>query len=123
MNEETKQRISEWLRHSPLTRGVLVRGIRFPDQTFVCDLEARDFPSSALEQAWRSVADTFQVLTAQRLPADRLTWVYEHAILHYVRRGDGAMLGLFVSKKHGQADPGEIERLLNEFLLLDSPPG
>jgi hypothetical protein len=123
MSEETKQSLSEWLRNSPSIRGVLVRGIRFADQTFVCDLDARDFPLSALEQAWRSVADTFQVLTAQRMPPTRLTWVYEHSILHCVRRDDGAILGVFVSKKHGPADPAGVDRLLSQFRSLDSDHG
>src|ERR671925_331965 len=95
MSEEIKERITDWLRRTPPARGVLVRGIRFADQTFVCDFDSRDFPMSALEQAWRSVADTFQVLEAQRLPPTRLTWVFERAVLHCVRREDGTILGVF----------------------------
>lgn len=119
MNEAIKERITQWLRGTPPVRGVLVRGIRFADQTFFCDFDSRDFPLSALEQAWRSVADTFDVLSAQRLPPTRLTWVYERAELHCVRRPDGAILGDFVGKKLTGADPEGLERLLAEFELLD----
>jgi len=27
------------------------RGVRFPDQTFMSDVDARDFPAKAIEQA------------------------------------------------------------------------
>lgn len=115
MHQESKQHLSEWLRGAPFIPGVLVRGIRFADETFVCDLDSRDFPAAALEQAWRSVADTFQVLFAQRLPATQLTWVYAGAMLHCARRSDGAILGVFVSRKHSQVNLSAIENLLAEF--------
>lgn len=119
MSDANQERITQWLRSTPPVRGVLVRGIRFADETFVCDFDSRDFPLSALEQAWRSVADTFDVLQAQRLPATRLTWVYERAVLHCVRRRDGAILGAFVGKKLTTADPEGLERLLSDFEMLD----
>lgn len=120
MNEETKQRITDWLRTTTPVTGALVRGIRFADQTFVCDFDSRDFPMSALEQAWRSVADTFQVLSAQHLPPSRLTWIYERALLHCVRRQDGAILGVFVSKKITATDRAALDRALEEFLALSA---
>lgn len=123
MSDESKEQITGWLRSTPPVRGVLVRGIRFADETFFCDLDSRDFPLSALEQAWRAVADTFEVLSAQRLPSTRLTWVYERAVLHCVRRADGAILGAFVGKKVTGADPDGLERLLAEFESLAVNPG
>jgi hypothetical protein len=59
------------------------------------------------------------VLTAQRLTPTQLTWVYERAVLHCVRRADGAILGAFVGKKLTGADPDGLERLLTEFESLD----
>ncbi|MCU0783454.1 MAG: hypothetical protein MUF81_05270 [Verrucomicrobia bacterium] len=67
VSEETKEQLANWPRRAPSVRGVLVRGVGFTDQTITCDLDSRDFPVSALEQAARSAADTFQVLNAQRL--------------------------------------------------------
>ena len=116
MNEELKKRIVEWLRHTPSVRGALVRSIRFADETFVSDSTSPDFPAGALEQAWRSVTDTFQVLAAQRLSATRLTWVYERAILHCARREDGAIFGVFVSRREANADEVGLNRLMSEFL-------
>ncbi len=114
MSEESKDRFTQWLRTSPAVRGALVRGIRFPDETFVSDMDARDFPNTALEQAWRMVADTFQVLRAQRVPATRLTWVHERTVLYCVQRADGAILGVFFSRRTA-ADPAALDKLLLEF--------
>jgi hypothetical protein len=117
-SEQAKQRITDWLRRSPAVRGVLVRGVRFADQTFVSDFDSRDYPAGALELAWRSVADTFQVLTAHRLPPTRLTWVYERSVLHCVRRDDGSILGLFVAKNLVEQSREGVDRLLSEFTSL-----
>jgi len=120
MSEESKEQITQWLRTYPTVRGSLVRGIRFADETFVSDVDARDFPATALEQAWRSVADTFQVLSAQHLPPTRLTWVHERTVLHCVQRADGAILGVFLSRKTTDADPVALDKLLAEFQGLPS---
>lgn len=118
MTEEAKQQITRWLEALPSLRGGLVRGVRFPDETFVSDFDSRDFPVTALEQAWRSVADTYQVLTAQQFPPSRLTWVYERTLLHCVMRADGAIFGMFVAKKGAEANQPEFDHLLTEFQSL-----
>jgi hypothetical protein len=115
MSEQSKEQITQWLCSYPAVRGMLVRGIRFADETFVSDMDARDFPAAALEQAWRSVADTFQVLSAQRLPATRLTWVHDRTVLHCVQRADGAILGVFLSRKTAEADVAALDQLFTEF--------
>ncbi len=117
MNAVNKELITSWLRTSATLRGALVRGVRFPDETFVTDVDARDFSSTALEQAWRLVADTFQVLSAQRLPPSRLTWTYEKTILHYAQRADGSIFGIVLSRK-ADTDPATLDKLLTEFQEL-----
>lgn len=118
MSEEAKEKIIQWLRATTMARGVLVRGIRFADETFFSDVDAREFPTTALEQAWRIIADTFQVLNAQRLPPTRLIWVHEKTTLHCARRADGTILGVFVSRKTAEPDTVSVERTLAEFLQL-----
>lgn len=126
MDEASKQRIAKWLNAAPVVRGMLVRGVRFPDQTFVTDTDARDFPVGALEQAWRTVDDTFQVLTAQQFPPTKLSWIFERSVLHCVQRADGAILGVILARKNVEADVLGLNRLLAEFLglaLEDAPTG
>ena len=115
MSEAIQDRMTQWLRIAPSVRGTLVRGIRFVNETFVSDGDSRDFPTSALETAWRLVADAFQVLRAQHLPLTRLTWVHERTVLHFVQRADGAILGVIVAKKIADIDTTELDRLLTEF--------
>lgn len=122
MSEAVKQQISQWLTAAPPLRGALVRGVRFPDQTFLTDVDARDFPAGALEQAWRLVGDTFDVLSAQRLPPKRLTWVYDRTVLHCVQHPSGAILGVCLARKSSDAAPEELERMLAEFRSLEFAP-
>ncbi len=118
MSAEAKDTIATWLRASPALRGALVRGVRFPDETFLTDVEARDFSTAALEQAWRLVADTFQVLSAQRLPPTRLTWTHEKTVMHCVQHPQGAILGIVLSRKVADVDPMALEKMLTEFQTL-----
>lgn len=118
MEDAAKEQIMQWLRATPPARGVLVRGIRFADATFVSDVDAREFPATALEQAWRIVADTFQVLGAQRLPPTRLTWSHEKTVLYCARRTDGTILGAFVSRRTTELDPMALDKMLADFQQL-----
>lgn len=118
MSAEMKERLTQWLQSAPTLKGALVRGVRFADETFASDVDARDFPATALEQAWRLVADTFEVLSAQRFPPSRLTWVHEKTVLHCVQRPDGAILGVFISRRATDTDPMALEKFLSDFQSL-----
>ena len=115
MTEENKEQLRKWLRASVAARGTLLSSVRFPDQTFVNEGAEKDFPTDGLEQAWRVVSDTFEVLRVQRFPPNRLAWVYERAVLHCVRRTDGAMLGVFCRRKTSEVDSEALTRFLNDF--------
>lgn len=115
MSKAIQDQTTQWLRSAPGVRGTLVRGIRFSDETFVTDVPNQNFAASALEAAWRVVADAFQVLHAQHLPPTRLTWVYERTILHCVQRTDGAILGVIVTRKPAEVDLTGLNQLLTEF--------
>jgi hypothetical protein len=122
MSAASKQLITQWLTTAPLLRGTLVRGIRFPDQSFVTDLDPQEFPAGALEQAWRLVSDTFDVLSAQRLPPTRLIWVYDRTVLHCVRHPEGAILGVCLARKNAESELDALNRLLTDFQFLAAPP-
>ncbi|MCO5052418.1 MAG: hypothetical protein M9920_08950 [Verrucomicrobiae bacterium] len=118
MSNVSKEQILAWLQATPPTRGVLVRGLRFTDATFFSDVDAREFPASALEQAWRIVADTFQVLSAQHLPPMRLSWTHERTILYCARRDDGTIFGAFVSRRATDFDANALNKMLSDFQQL-----
>ena len=118
MSDESKKQMTKWLRSAPMVRGTLLRGVLFPDHTAVNDPIDKNFQTDALEQAWRVVSDTFQVLSAQSFPPSRLSWVYERSLLHCAQRPDGTMLGVFLSRKNNEPDNDGLTRLLNEFQSL-----
>lgn len=115
MNEAGKVQVTRWLRAAPAVRGTLLRGVRFPDQTLVSDAAEQHLPAGALEQAWRVVADTCQVLSAQHFPPNRLSWVYDRSVLHCLQRPDGLMLGVLMARKIADADLDGLNRLFAEF--------
>ncbi len=115
MSDAIPDQTTRWLRTMPTVRGALARGIRLADETFVSDGNDETFSASALQAAWRLVADAFQVLRAQHLPPNRLTWVHERTVLHFVRRADGAILGVIVKKKIADVDTTGLEQLLIGF--------
>lgn len=118
MSAVAHEKLTNWLRAVPTIRGALLRGIRFADETFVSDIDAREFPATAMDQAWRNISDTFQVLSAQRMPPDRLTWQHEKTSVHCARRPDGAILAIFISRKSPDVDTMALEKMLLEFQSL-----
>jgi hypothetical protein len=107
--------VKNWLTQLPRVQGLLACGVRFPDQTALGASYEKDFPVVALEHAWRSVADTYRVLTIHRLPATRLRWVYRRAVLHSVRREDELVINLLVARDPTDVDGTGVERLIAEF--------
>ncbi len=118
LTDELKDRVTEWLRHAPSVRGVLVRGVRFADQTILCDVDSRDIPVTALELAFRSVSDAFHTLTASQILPTRLVWAYDRAVLHSARRADKTILGAFASAKSAETDLAGLDRQFSEFQNL-----
>ena len=118
MSDVITEHITNWLRTTKAASGTIVRGVRFADETFISDVDTKDFPALSLEQTWRVVSDSFQILSAQKFPPTRLSWVYEKAVLHCVRRGDGAIFGVFVTKKIADVDMNGLNRMLTEFLNM-----
>jgi hypothetical protein len=118
MSVDLHDKTARWLRSNIVVTGSIVRGVRFADETFITDVDTKDFPALALEQAWRVVADTYQVLSAQRIPPTRLNLVYDKAVLHCVRRSDGAIMGIFAHRKAADVDMNGVNRLFNEFMNM-----
>jgi hypothetical protein len=110
--------VGDWLRRAPSLRGVLVRGIRFPDATVICDFDARDFPVAMLEQAYRCVAETFSTPPPGASKPTRLVWMFERAALHCARRADGTVLGAFVLPSITATDLAGLDLQLASFDAL-----
>ena len=118
ISDALKTQVTEWLRHAPTLRGVLLRGLRFTDQTIVCDVDSRDLTAASLEQAYRVVADTFQWLLPRQLPSARLVWRYDRTTLYCVRRADKTILGAMATAKTDELDLSSLNQQLAEFQNL-----
>jgi hypothetical protein len=113
-----KELIDDWLGQQTQLSGVLACGVRYSDKTAFTQTWSPDYPVPALENAWRCVSDTFQVLKINFLPGQRVRWVYENAFLYCTRRDDGVCLGIFTTKDPQAVNPDEINRLITEFHAL-----
>lgn len=117
-----KEAVRSWMAHNPRVPGLLAYGVRFPDKSSLSESYSPDFPLEAMENAWRCIADTYQVLTLHRLPVARMNWVYERSLLTCVRRNDGIILGLFLAARERSRDTNNLERLVAEFQSLEKSP-
>jgi hypothetical protein len=112
----------QWLAERTQTMGVLACGIRCPDNTALTQSWSKEYTHEALENAWRCVSDTFQVLKINFFPNEQIRWVYENAFLYCGRRNDGICLAIFTSRDPQVFDQETIERLIVEFRALGHEP-
>jgi hypothetical protein len=115
-----KENFQRWLEEKTPVPGVLACGVRFTDKSSVTQSWSAEYPTEALENTWRCVADTFQVLKLNRLPGDRVLWVYEQALLYSDRRADGICLGVFIQRVADAVDQAGLETLFSEFAALEA---
>lgn len=118
ISESVKEVVADWLRRTPSGSGVLMRGIRFPDQTVLCDVDSRSLSATAIEEAYRLVVDAFNWLRTNQIKTTHLVWGGDRAELHCVLRSDGCVLGVMASAKAGEPDLSELNRQLGEFKIL-----
>lgn len=110
-----KEELHQWLSERAGVPGIQACGLRFSDHTTYTQIRESNFPSDALENAWRTVADTFHVFKHHRLPAVNLRWVFEHALLYCLTRPDGTCLMIFTTRKPQELDAAGLEAMFLEF--------
>ena len=113
-----KELVSQWFEQSVPFEGILACGVRHLDRTTVTKSWSDGFTELAIDNALRCVADLFQVLPINRLPAGRVRWVYQNGILHCERRTDGPCLGIFTGRDESAFDLSGLERMFQEFQAL-----
>lgn len=116
-----KEQINQWFEQSAPFEGILACGIRQSDHSMMTKSWSNGYPELAIENALRCVADLFQVIPLNRLPAGRVRWIYENALLHCERRADGACLGIFTVREEGRCDAAGLERIFAEFQAVAKP--
>lgn len=117
-----KELVNQWFEQSNPFEGILACGVRHADQTAVAKTWADGFTEVGVEQALRCVSDCFQVLHLNRIPAVRVRWIYEGALLQCERRRDGACLGIFITRDTASIDLDGLDRFFTEFQALATAP-
>ncbi len=110
-----KERLNQWLTERAGVAGVQACGLRHADHSTFTQVRAPDFAPEGVENAWRCVADTFQVLKHHRFPAVNLRWVFEHALLYCLTRPDGICLMVFTTRKAPELDAAGLQAMFTEF--------
>jgi CheY-like chemotaxis protein len=107
-----------WLAAVSPVGGLLVVGVHRPDRPGPWRSCSEAWPAEKIEPVWRLVSDTFQVLRANHLPAQRVCWVYERATLLSYRRHDGLWLAMLIDQAAPTTDWDGLQRLATEFSEL-----
>ena len=110
--------VNQWLERKASLKGLLACGVRYPDENMFFPSTGPGLPRERLEYSLRCIADTLQVLKVNGFPNEQIRWTYQSAILHCVKRTDGAFLVVFTSKDPGSIDLKDLERMLAEFLTV-----
>jgi hypothetical protein len=113
-----KDRFHQWLSQRASVTGILACALRFPDHTTRTEIRQSDFSREGIENAWRCVADTFQVLKHHRSPGVHLRWVFEQALLFCLTRPDDICLMVFTTSKAQELDVLGLQAMFDEFHLL-----
>mgnify|MGYP003338268148 CR=1 FL=1 len=118
-----KERVQEWVREQSRRKGLFAIGVVHADNSFTSQSCSSIYPPIFLNNAWRSLKETFDTLRQEhQIDSLSLRWVYEHTCLYGAQRGDGSVLGLYVSRDEQLVPREEVERILNEFLFLEDLP-
>jgi hypothetical protein len=115
-----QEHIHNWLTEKMKIPGVLACGLRSPDRKIFTRSLSPQFQPVALEAAFRSVGDTFQIMNTNRFPTGFVRWVFENYFLYAFSRPDGHCFGVLSRRdsKH-PLDPLTLGQLSAEFLSLE----
>lgn len=104
-----------WFHDHLQVAGLLAAGLQFTDRTGRGHAISPTFPPHALDALRRGMSDTFQVLSLQRFAADRAAWTFDQTIVECVRRPDGTLLVLVLSRQTFDLDDRPVRRLIEAF--------
>jgi hypothetical protein len=104
-----------WFHDHIHVAGLLAAGLQFTDRTGRGHAISPTFSPHALDALRRGMSDTFQVLSLQRFAADRARWTFDQTALECVRRPDGTLLVLVLSRQTFDLDDRPVRRLIEAF--------
>jgi hypothetical protein len=108
-----------WVEKTANYSGVLACGVRLANQSTAIKSFHESFPEARLKELLQCVAEVAFTLRNSQLGSSRFRWLFEHGQLQSVRRKDGALAVLALSKDPDAAPA--IEELFAEFLAMVCP--
>ena len=116
-----QEHIHNWLTEKMKIAGVLACGIRSPDRKTFTRSMSPQFQSVALENAFRCVSDTFQIMKSNRFPTGLVRWVFENYFLYAFARADGHCFAVFTRRStNTPLQPETLEQMALEFQDLET---
>jgi len=109
----------DWVETTAKYSGVLASGVRLANHATAIKTFDESFPEARMKELLQCLAEVAFTLRNSQLGSSRLRWAFEHGQLHSVRRQDGAIAVLAMSKDPNAA--AGIEELFAEFLGTSSP--
>jgi hypothetical protein len=113
-----KENFTSWLTETLKVSGVLACCVRAPDRRTFTRSGSPQFTPVALDQACRCLADTFQIINANRFPSGLVRWVYENHYVYGSIRHDGFCLALLTHRDTPEVQANDLERIVSEFHTL-----
>ena len=116
-----QEHIHNWLTEKMKVPGILACGIRSPDRKAFTRSMSPQFQPVALENAFRCVSDTFQIMNSNRFPTGRVRWVFENYFLYAFLRGDGHCFSVLTRRNTNHPLSMEtLDNLVTEFQSLET---
>ena len=114
----TASHILEWVSQLGAEPSLLGWGLREGDRAATSFTNSPELSTAQLDETWHRLADVATNLATHCVPAQRLCWKYEHAVLHFITRHDGLSLGLVTLAGSGATTPAVVDSVAAEFLAL-----
>jgi hypothetical protein len=108
-----------WLEKAANYSGILACGVRLSNQSMAVKSFDESFPEARLKDLLLCLTEVAFGLRNSQLGGSRLRWVFEQGQLCSLRRPDGALAVLALSKDPNAA--AAVEELFAEFLTAGLP--
>jgi hypothetical protein len=103
-----------WLEKAANYSGILACGVRLGNQSIAVKSFDESYPEARLKEVLQCLTEVAFGLRNSHLGGSRLRWIFEHGQLYSLRRQDGALAVLALSKDHHAV--ADVEDLFAEFL-------
>lgn len=107
--------LQSWLHAIPDFHGLLAAYVVIPQQEPEVRSWSPDFNDEAILTMHRQVQDVLDVLDAGKIPARKLRWIFEKAVVYLERRKDGAGMCLITTHDPWVGEGDNITDLISDF--------